>query len=130
MIGLPRGVEVLLYSLPCDMRRSFDTLSRMVEVEMQGTVQEGDLFLFVSRNRKRAKVLYFDGTGLCLFAKRMSQGHFPAPWKMKRRKLTLSELALFIEGAKAVRESLSPSVLRKVDLKVSPVSTESLVSTI
>jgi len=36
------------------------------------------LFLFVSRNRKRAKVLYFDGTGLCLLAKRLEKGRFAA----------------------------------------------------
>jgi transposase len=109
------------------MRRSFDTLSRVVHQEMARTVVEGDLFLFVSRDRKRAKVLYFDGTGICLFAKRMSRAQFPAPWKMKRETLTLSELALFIEGAEAVRSQLSPAVLRKVDLKISSPSTEELV---
>ena len=61
-----------MYSEPCDMRRSFNTLSVIVERDMKRDIAEGDLFLFVSKNRKRAKVLYFDGTGLCLFAKRMS----------------------------------------------------------
>ena len=47
---------------------------------------DGDLFVFVSKNRRRAKVLYFDGTGLCLFAKRMESEHrFPAPWKMSKK---------------------------------------------
>ena len=126
MIGLPRGVEVFMYDEPCDMRRSVNTLSVMVEAEMKRDLLDGDLFLFVSKNRKRAKVLYFDGTGLCLFAKRMNAGHFPAPWKMSKATLTLSELALFIEGAAAVRQSLSPSVLRKVDLKMKVPDTESL----
>lgn len=127
MIGLPRGVEVYLYDKPCDMRRSFNTLSLMVEQQMKREVLEGDLFLFVSKDRKRAKVLYFDGTGLCLFAKRMEAGHrFLAPWKMKSKDMTLSELAVFIEGASAVRQRLSPPVLRKVDLKLRPQSTEAL----
>ena len=126
MIGLPRGVEVFMYDEPCDMRRSFNTLSVMVEAEMKRHLLDGDLFLFVSKNRKHAKVLYFDGTGLCLFAKRMNAGHFPAPWKMSKAALTLSELALFIEGAAAVRQSLSPAVLRKVDLKMKVPDTESL----
>lgn len=126
MIGLPRGVEVFLYEAPCDMRRSFDTLSLMVEHEMKRDLSEGDLFLFVSKNRRRAKVLYFDGTGLCLFAKRLVSEKFPAPWKMAKHQLTLSELALFIEGAAAVRQKLSPPVLRKADLKLTPTATEAL----
>lgn len=127
MIGLPRGVEVFMYNEPCDMRRSFNTLSVVVEQKMKRDLTSGDLFLFVARDRRRAKVLYFDGTGLCLLAKRMESGHrFPAPWKMSRAQLTLSELALFIEGASAVREKLSPAVLRKADLKMDPPPTESL----
>lgn len=127
MIGLPRGVEVFMYDEPCDMRRSFNTLSLVVEQKMKRQLLEGDLFLFVAKNRKRAKVLYFDGTGLCLFAKRMETGHhFPAPWKMSRKQLSLSELALFVEGSVAVREKLSPAVIRKADLRLQPRETEAL----
>jgi transposase len=126
MIGLPRGVEVFMYSEPCDMRRSFNTLSMVVQSEMKRDLMDGDLYLFVGKDRRRAKVLYFDGTGLCLFAKRMGSGHFPAPWKMSQKQLSLSELALFIEGAAAVRQKLSPPVMRKVDLKMTPTDTESL----
>lgn len=116
MIGLPRGLSVFMYSEPTDMRKSFNTLSALVEVEMKRDVLEGDLFLFVSRNRKRAKVLYFDGTGLCLLAKRLERGAFGAPWKQRRSELTLSELALFIEGSEAARHPLSPPLLRRADL--------------
>ena len=116
MIGLPRGLRVFMYSEPTDMRKSFNTLSALVEIEMKRDVLEGDLFLFVSRNRKRAKVLYFDGTGLCLLAKRLECGSFGAPWKQRRSELTLSELALFIEGSEATRHPLSPPLLRRADL--------------
>lgn len=126
MIGLPRGVEVFLYGEPCDMRRSFNTLSALVHQSFKRDLLEGDLFLFVGKDRKRAKVLYFDGTGLCLFAKRLSSGQFLAPWKMAQKQISLSELALFIEGATAVRQRLSPPVLRKADLKMTPVETETL----
>lgn len=126
MIGLPRGVEVFLFDEPCDMRRSFNTLSMLVQQHFERDLLEGDLFLFVGKDRKRAKVLYFDGTGLCLFAKRLSSGHFPAPWKMSKKQLSLSELSLFIEGASAVRQQLSPPVLRKADLKLQPTPTEGL----
>jgi transposase len=89
---------------------------------MKRDVLSGDLFLFVSRDRKRTKVLYYDGTGLCLFAKRLDRGHFVAVWKRHARPsglvMTLSELALFIEGSDAVRASLSPPLIRRADLRV------------
>jgi len=116
VIGLPRGLSVFMFDEPVDMRKSFNTLSALVEHQLKREVTTGDLFLFVSRNRKRSKVLYFDGTGLCLFCKRLEKGQFNAPWKMRRKELTLSELALFIEGSEALFAPLSPPLLRHVDL--------------
>jgi transposase len=78
--------------------------------------------LFVGRDRKRATVLYFDGTGMCVLAKRLQKGQFTAVWKRAKSKrglsLTLSELSLFIEGSKvAARMPLSPSLLSRTDLR-------------
>lgn len=117
MIGLPRGLSVFMHDEPTDMRKSFNTLSAIVEHQMKRDLLEGDLFLFVSRDRRRAKVLYFDGTGLCLLAKRLEQGQFGAPWKQRRKELTLTELALFIEGSQATRGPLSPPLLRRAILE-------------
>jgi transposase len=117
VIGLPRGLTVFMYGDPVDMRKSFDTLSALVAHEMKRDLLEGDLFLFVGRDRKRAKVLYFDGTGLCLLSKRLEQGQFGAPWKQRRSEMTLSELALFIEGSEAARKPLSPPLLRRAILE-------------
>lgn len=120
MIGLSRGLVAWAYTEPCDMRKSFNTLSALVEQEMKRSVLSGDLFLFVSRNRTRAKVLYFDGTGLCLFAKRLDKGRFAPLWNRKRQggvELTLTELSLFIEGSETVgRLPMSPPLLTKRDL--------------
>ena len=120
MIGLARGVAVYAYADPVDMRKSFNTLGALVTQELKQDLLAGDLFLFVSRDRKRAKVLYFDGTGLCLFAKRMEKGRFAAVWKRAKQRtleMTLSELALFVEGSEALgRVELSPPLMRKVDL--------------
>jgi transposase len=74
MIGVPRGVTVYAFDEPCDMRKSFDTLTALVTERMDRQVLTGDLFLFVGRDRRRAKVLYFDGTGMCLFAKTPREG--------------------------------------------------------
>ena len=60
MIGSLRGVSVWAYGEPCDLRKSFNTLQALVEREMKRDLSSGDLFVFVAKNRKRAKVLYFD----------------------------------------------------------------------
>lgn len=119
MIGSARQIAVYAYGEPVDMRKSFNTLSALV-VELGKDVLSGHYFLFVSRNRKRAKVLYFDGTGLCLLAKRLDKGRFAAVYERGNSgvvRMTLPELALFIEGSQAVgRVELSPPLLTLADL--------------
>lgn len=112
MIGSTRQVTVRAYAAPADMRKSFDSLSALVTQGLGRDVLSGDLFLFVSKNRRRAKVLYWDGTGLCVFAKRLEKGRFAAPWERgdgKELPLTVSELALLLEGSEVIgRMPLSP----------------------
>lgn len=119
MIGSGRQIAVYAYGEPVDMRKSFNTLSALV-VGLGKDVLSGHFFLFVSRNRKRAKVLFFDGTGLCLFAKRLDKGRFAAVFERARRgvvQMTPSELQLFIEGSEAIgRVDLSPPLLTLADL--------------
>ncbi len=77
-----------------------------------------NLFVFVSRNRKRAKVLLWDGTGLCLYAKRLERGQFANLFSGADKaeiELTAAELQLFMEGSLLVgKVSVSP---RKLCLK-------------
>ena len=122
MIGAARQIAVHAYDGPCDMRKSYDTLSALVTEQMGKELLSGHLFLFVAKNRKRAKVLYFDGTGLCLFAKRLEKGRFAAMWvraKAGASVITMSELSLFIEGSLLVaKNDLSPPLLTLKDLAV------------
>ena len=79
--------------------------------ELERDPLSGDVFLFTSRTRKRAKLLYWDGTGLCVYAKRLERGCFASLWRADGEavKLTQSELALFLEGATLVgKMPLSP----------------------
>ena len=72
---------------------------------MKRNVLQREIFLFVGKDRKRLKVLYWDGTGLCIFQKRLSQGRFVAPWKLPEAHsmtLTCNELNLLIEGCEHV----------------------------
>jgi transposase len=67
----------------------------------------------VNATRKRAKVLLWDGTGLCIYAKRLEQGRFACLWREAAARvvrLTMSELQLFLEGSTLVgRVALSPA---------------------
>jgi transposase len=113
MIGSTRHIRVFAYEAPVDMRRGFDGLHALVTQGLQRDVLAGDVFLFVSRTRKRAKALFWDGTGLCIYAKRLEQGRFAAPWGKDAdgpMEMTMSELALFLEGSSLVgKVQLSPA---------------------
>lgn len=116
VIGTTRNVKVFARAAPTDLRAGYDGLFALTRDILQQDPLSGHAFLFVSRNRKRAKCLYYDGTGLVILMKRIEQGRFVAPWETKNTsgviEMTMSELALFIEGSKAVlRTSLSPSVV-------------------
>jgi transposase len=116
MILTARQVEVWAYAEPVDMRKSFNALAVLVE-ELGRNLLSGSLFLFVAKNRKRAKVLYFDGTGMCLFAKRLEKGKFaPVCDRMRSRsvKMTVGELTQFIEGGDLIGRS--PPLLTLADL--------------
>ena len=114
MIGSTRRFSVFAFARPADLRKGFDGLFALVKNELGRDPLSGDVFLFTSRTRKRAKLLYWDGTGLCVFAKRLERGCFASLWREDGAsvRLTQSELALFIEGATLVgKVALSPPEL-------------------
>lgn len=111
MIGTTRQVRVFVYRDPVDMRKAFDGLSYLVTAHMKQTLTSGDVFVFLGKTRRRAKALYFDGTGLCLFSKKLVVGHFAVPWKRPGAgpiEMTVSELALLLEGSELALRGLSP----------------------
>ncbi len=103
MIGLSRRVRVFAYTRAVDLRKQYDGLYALVVAELKADPLSGDLFLFTDRRRTRAKVLLWDGTGLCLYQKRLERGRFASLWRRDEQEtfeMTLSELALFLEGRK------------------------------
>ena len=96
--------QVVVYSSAVDMRKQYDGLMGLVRGEFD--VLKGTLFLFVSRDRTRAKCLFWDGTGLNLWSKRLERGKFADVFN--REELTVNELKLFFEGSKEVSRRLSP----------------------
>jgi transposase len=122
ILGSTRQVRVFAFGAPVDMRKGFEGLSQLVRDLLKRDVLSGELFLFVSRDRRRAKVLHFDGTGLCLYAKRLVKGQFASLWREPRGRkleLTATELTLFLEGSDLVgRMELSPTPIDEKDLAI------------
>lgn len=114
MIGSTRNIQVWAYPAPADLRKNYNGLYGLV-TSLGLDPLSGDCFLFTNRRRTSAKVLVYDGTGLCIYMKRLEEGRFAALWRdgaCSALRLTTSELALFLEGCALVgRESLSPPVL-------------------
>ena len=81
-----RHTRVWAYPAPCDLRRGFNGLGGLVEHALCRSVLGGDLFLFVNRRRNTTKMLYWDGTGMCIFHKKLSEGRFPNCGRAKASK--------------------------------------------
>ena len=76
---IPHGVEVFVGIDPIDLRWGFDRLSGVVVERLGRDIRGGALFVFFGKRRHAIKVLFFDGSGLCLFYKRLDQGTFRIP---------------------------------------------------
>lgn len=76
---IPHGVEVFVALEPVDMRLGFDRLAGLAQERMQRSARSGALFLFIGKRKSALKVLFFDGTGLCIFHKRLDRRVFRMP---------------------------------------------------
>jgi transposase len=112
MIGLPSGTRVWLATGATDMRKGFDGLSALVQTVLRHDPFSGHVFAFRGRRGDLVKLLWWDGDGLCLYAKRLERGVFASPWRDEsaaRLSLTVTELQLFLEGSALVgKVALSP----------------------
>jgi len=115
-----RRCDVYAYCAPADMRKGHSGLAAMVREGMGRDPLSGALYLFTNRRRTHAKILWFDGSGLCLYAKRLERGQFAPLWNYTEQKLLplkRSELELFLEGSHLVgRFQVSPPILSELEL--------------
>jgi transposase len=93
---IPAGVEVFVGLEPIDLRWGFDRLAGAVEERIARKPRGGSLFVFFGRRRDALKVLFHDGTGYCLFYKRLDSGTFrlPTPLREGDTTVALEERAL------------------------------------
>lgn len=99
MISIPSSVRVLIATRPVDFRKGMDGLAAVVKEHLRADPYCGAIFVFRAKRADRVKLIAWDGTGLCLFAKRLEQGTFRWP-KIEDgiMRLTSSQLAALIEG--------------------------------
>lgn len=76
---IPHGVEIFVGLVPIDLRWSFDRLAGLVEETIGRKARSGALFVFFGKRRDALKILFFDGSGFCLFYKRLDAGVFRVP---------------------------------------------------
>ena len=76
---IPSGVEIYVALEPIDMRLSFDRLAGLAKERVGYDARSGALFLFFGKRRDALKVLFFDGTGMAIFYKRLDRRTFQVP---------------------------------------------------
>ena len=76
---IPAGVQVFVALEPVDMRYGFERLSGWVRERVGYEARSGALFVFVGKLRASLKIIFFDGSGNCVFSKKLDRGTFALP---------------------------------------------------
>jgi transposase len=87
---IPRGVEIFVGLEPIDLRWSFDRLAGVVTERIGRDARGGALFVFFGKRRDAIKVVFFDGSGMCLFYKRLDHGTFRLPEPLEEASLSVA----------------------------------------
>lgn len=99
MIGVPAGTRVWLAAGVTDMRKGMDGLAALVQTALSENPFSGHVFVFRGRRGDLVKLLWFDGDGVCLFAKRLERGHFVWPQAASGSvALSAAQLSMLLEG--------------------------------
>ena len=99
MITIPAGVRIHLAMGVTDMRKGLDGLAMLAQEVLKQNPFSGHFFIFRGRRGDLVKLLYWDGQGYCLFAKRLEKGRFV--WPVTREGsvvLTTAQLSMLLEG--------------------------------
>lgn len=99
MIAPPGGARVLVATRPVDFRKGAEGLAALVKDQMRLEPFSGVVFVFRAKRADRIKLLWWDGTGVCLLAKRLEDGRFRWP-KIEdgTMRLSAAQLSALLEG--------------------------------
>ena len=96
---IPAGTRIWLAAGVTDMRRGFDGLAALVQEQLGADPFGGHVFLFRGKRGDLVKLLWWDGDGLCLFAKRLERGRFVWPQAEDGSvHLSAAQLSMLLEG--------------------------------
>jgi len=99
MIALPSHTKIWIAAGVTDLRRGFTGLSALVQNKLEQNPLSGQVFIFRGRRGDLVKLIWFDGDGLCLFAKRLERGRFIWPQATEGSvSLTRAQLSMLLEG--------------------------------
>jgi transposase len=93
------------------MRAGFDRLSLYIRERMKASITDGDLYIFLGKNRRRLKAIYFDGTGVVLINKRLERGYFMRLSQLAYTEITEAEFDLLFCGSVICRSQFGKSAL-------------------
>jgi transposase len=94
------GLRVFVYKKEIDMRYGFERLHSICVHQMSAVMDQGHVYLFFGHNRRRLKLLFYDGSGLVLVNKRMERGNFMSLLELVGRgEIKLSELKQIFHGS-------------------------------
>lgn len=116
-----KGLRIFIYQDSVDMRCGFERLCFLVREKMKNNINQGHLYLFLGKNRRRIKALFFDGTGLVLVAKRIERGRFMSTVELKEiSEITPQELKQIFNGGLIVRPKVERSFVTQVGSDLLP----------
>jgi transposase len=99
MIPVPAGVRVWIAAGHTDMRKGFDGLAMTIQETLKRDPHGGHLFVFRGKRGHLIKLLWHDGQGMCLFAKRLERGRFIWPSSAGEAvTITPAQLGYLLEG--------------------------------
>ncbi|TAL89566.1 MAG: transposase [Candidimonas sp.] len=101
----PEGqIRVFVYGQPVSMRLSYDGLYALAKHTMHENPLSGHLFAFINQRANQIKVLYFDRSGWCVWAKRLERGRLLSDWStVSTREMDWTGLKLLLEGIEPKR---------------------------
>lgn len=99
MIGPTGAVRVMVATKPVDFRKGAEGLAALVRETMRANPFDGAVYVFRAKRADRVKLIFWDGTGVCLFAKRLEDGQFRWP-KIEDgvMRLSAAQFSALLEG--------------------------------
>ncbi len=117
-----KNLRIFIYGSVIDMRCGFEKLYYFTKVVMQQEINQGHLYLFFGKNRRRIKILFFDGTGLVQISKRIERGKFMSRLELGEiSEITFLEFKQVFNGGLIVRPQVDRSLFsNKLMTQVGP----------